>query len=455
MDATTCEPTAPHSSRLHILRRALAAPLRYISTWYFAYMLLGMVTAGMVPVLLPLLVLSMSHRLGMIAYVMGAYNLGLFSSPLLGLLAERRHLYRSVFFLGFVISGVGIGTMPLLSGVSAWLPVAFLMGVGTSAAATVASLFVVDFAPQQEWEPRIGWLQCFNGLGQVFGLLLVGLFSKQHFSIGLWVAALLLAPALVLGGFGLPVPKAVHAAKGPARVPLHAHLDIRAIGVFMRANLGAGILRASHHLNLAALRSVPRLIGTPFGRFLVSWFVLCLGVGAFFAYFPVFLHAAYGIEPAVTSLVYAGSAAAGVVLFVVASHWAGRFGSTLVYQVGLFLRLIGFALLLVLSLVPLPAASLIAISGFALIILAWPLLSVSGTGLAAHLAPMSEGAAMGLFNAAGALATVIGISSSGPLVRALGYTVIPIMALVGLGLSSLLGIGLMGRQASPMPTTEG
>lgn len=52
-------------------------------------------------------------------------------------------------------------------------------------------------------------------------------------------------------------------------------------------------------------------------------------------------------------------------------------------------------------------------------------------------------AAMGLFNA------------SGPLVHALGYTVIPIMALVGLGLSSLLGIGLLGRRESPMPTTEG
>ena len=40
-----------------------------------------------------------------------------------------------------------------------------LAGAGTSAVATMASLFIVEFDPQNEWEPRLGWLQTFNGGG--------------------------------------------------------------------------------------------------------------------------------------------------------------------------------------------------------------------------------------------------------------------------------------------------
>jgi len=48
--------------------------------------------------------------------------------------------------------------------------IAFVVGAGTAAVATVASLFVVEFNPQSEWSPRIGWLQSYNGAGQTVGL---------------------------------------------------------------------------------------------------------------------------------------------------------------------------------------------------------------------------------------------------------------------------------------------
>ena len=78
--------------------------------------------------------------------------------------------------------------------------------------------------------------------------------------------------------------------------------------------------------------------------------------------------------------------------------------------------------------------------GFSLIVIAWPLLSVSGTDLGARLTPFSEGAAVGLLNAALALATAAGIVLSGPLVDRWGYKTIPVTALAGLAAALFLGI---------------
>jgi predicted MFS family arabinose efflux permease len=73
--------------------------------------------------------------------------------------------------------------------------------------------------------------------------------------------------------------------------------------------------------------------------------------------------------------------------------------------------------------------------GLSIGVLAWPLLSVSGTDLGALVAPFSEGAAVGLLNAALVLATLLGVVLSGPWVAHWGYATIPAMALAGLAAS--------------------
>jgi fucose permease len=62
---------------------------------------------------------------------------------------------------------VALGGRPHLG---PWLACAFLIGFGTGASNTVASLFVVEFTPKDEWSERISWLQTFNALGLVLGM---------------------------------------------------------------------------------------------------------------------------------------------------------------------------------------------------------------------------------------------------------------------------------------------
>lgn len=446
-EAASATPPARHDS-LRVWHTALATPRRYIRPWYGAYLLLGIVTSGMVPVLLPLMMMAISHQLSSVAYVMGVYDIGLLTSPLWGMLAERLKLYRGLFFLAFIIAAIAIGVFPLLHTMIGWMIAAFVLGAGSSGAATLASLFIVDFAPQTEWEPRIGLLQSFNGAGQVVGLLLAAIFAHGQFNAGLWLAAVLLIPAVVLGGIGLPLRRAQRSADQHP----HRMLDVRALAAFPRLNLPSGIGFHILHLNLRGLRHLPEIVGTPFGRFILSWFLLALGVSGFFTYFPLMLEHGYSVNTHLTSSIYAVGAAIGITLFVLASRWTTRFGSGKVYQFALWLRLVGFVLLILPYLLPVMPRQTFAIVGFFLIVIAWPLLSVAGTGLAARLAPFSEGAAMGLFNASLALATVIGAFASGPLIAALGYRGLAWMGIVGLALAIITGLRLAPAQtAGSMP----
>lgn len=433
---------APRHQPLRVLRTLLAEPRRYASPWYVAYLLLGVVTSGLVPVLFPLMMTAVSHRASTVAYVMGVYDLGLMTSLLWGVLAERRKAYRRLFFLGFLLCTLAVAVFPLARSVGAWMALAFVLGAGSSAASTVASLLIVDFQPPDEWEPRIGLLQSFNGVGQVAGLLLAGAFAQGAFATGLWIAAALLVPALVFSRTGLPAPTGRPDAHA-GRPHVHRRLDIRALAVFPHVNLPSGIGFHFHALNARGLYRLPVALKTPLGRFLLSWFMLALGVAAFFTYFPVMLAQGYGMGSQVSSGIYALGAAIGIALFILAGHWSTRLGSDRVYQIGLWIRLAGFVLLTLLLVLPVTDQFVLAAIGFFLIVIGWPLISVAGTNLAARLAPpVSEGAAMGLLNLALSSATVIGAFASGPLLAAFGYKYVAISGIVGIALSSLLGLGL-------------
>ncbi len=430
------------------LRAILKEPGRWISVWFLAYALLGAVSSGLLPILLPLMIVTLTHHLSWVAYVMGGFNLGLLTSPLWGGVADSKHLHRPIFFGGFLVLLMALAAMPFLPGILTWSGLSLLAGAGTSAVATMASLFIVEFDPQNEWEPRLGWLQTFNGGGQVGGLLLAGIFVS-NFKVGLICAALALIPAIWLGAKGLPTAARHHGWAAEVGDRMRRDLDWRFLANFGRPELlGGGLLRFSHHLSLHGARRLGDVLHTRFGRFLLSWFAVAFGVAAFFAYFPVAMQKAYSVAPALTSSVYAMTAAVALVLYSMGGQLSGHFGAGRVYRWSLMLRFLGFGLLLLVFFLPIPR-TLIALAGFVLIIIAWPLQSISGTTLTARLTPFSQGEAMGLFNASGAVATVMGTFLAGPLVHLIGYPSLSALALVGILLGWLMGHGLQASDAAP------
>ena len=188
---------------------------RWVEPWYLSYAVLGALASGLAVILIPLVVTSSGGTATHIGAAIAAQNVGALFAPLWGWIADRSRAYRGIFFGGFVLLAFGFLGFTLGHGMSAWLLSAFLVGFGTGASNTVACLFVVEFTAKSEWSERISWLQTFNALGSVVGMAVAGLLEPR---IGTLLSALLVIPAIMVGGWGLPVPG------GPLHFPqLHLH----------------------------------------------------------------------------------------------------------------------------------------------------------------------------------------------------------------------------------------
>jgi MFS family permease len=196
----------------------------WIEPWYGAYGILGALTAGLAVICIPLVVAGGGGNAFQIGTTVAVQNLGVLFAPIWGAVADSTRTYRTVFFTGFALIGLGFLGFTVLRGLAAWLACAFLIGVGTGASNTVASLFVVEFTPKGEWSQRISWLQTFNALGPALGMGIAGLLAPH---IGTLIAAISVLPAIVLGGRGLPVPR------GPVHIP-RPHLSGRELSLLLR-----------------------------------------------------------------------------------------------------------------------------------------------------------------------------------------------------------------------------
>lgn len=364
------------------------------------------------------------------------------AGALLGLVAERYQFFRPVFFGGFILLALSLGAVTDAAAIGVWVCLAMLCGLGAGAVATVAPLFVVD------WNPRIGWLQSFSGAGQLTGLLIAGLIARGPLAYGFWLAAAFSVLAIVVGHFGLPSDTRPHG------MPLPPLAWRRLMGGFHSGPPVGGLLHHSHHLQGEGLSLLRKAAGGAFGRFLSAWAAINFGVAPFFAYYPLMMNDGYSIVPATTALLYALAAAVGIGLFVLAGRVARQHGPGLVFRVGLAVRLAGFGTFAALTLLSPSAIPALAMLGFILVVLAWPVISVSGTGLAASLTPIGEGAAMGLLAASSAMATLAGTILTGPLIQAVGYQVVAPIAIVGL-LSAAVLTGQLHGELSPDGADDG
>jgi MFS family permease len=96
---------------------------------------------------------------------MAALNVGVLSAPLWGRLADRYRGHRPLFFLGMILVVLSLAGFAFRGQLGYRLLLALIQGLGIGGVNTMASLFVVEFEPKQEWIRLIGRLQTLNGLG--------------------------------------------------------------------------------------------------------------------------------------------------------------------------------------------------------------------------------------------------------------------------------------------------
>ncbi|WP_298301095.1 MFS transporter [Hydrotalea sp.] len=409
---------------------------RWVVQWYYGYALVGIIAAGLLPILLPLMVADLSHQLSWVGIVLGAYNLGLLCSFIWGRLADKYQIHRLLFFSGIVLLMlVGI-SITYFNALWIWMLLAFLAGASVAATTTVATLFVVEFNPQKEWEARIAWLQTFYRVGQVMGLLMASA-VVINIRVGFIAAASILIPALLIVRKTIPKQEVPHISLTALKEKLLKITDIHYLGSFARMEMYSNTLHFSFIKIYETIGAIKTKTTTPFGRFMVSWFLLCFGISSFFAYLPVTLKHAYNVSPSLTSLIYGVFSAAAIILYTYGGKLSAKWGSNKVYRAALMMRLAGFALLFGAFFLPF-GKEYVAIPGFIVLVITWPLISISGTDLVVKLSPYSKGATMGLFNAILAIASVMGSFVSAPLQHYLGYASLSGIAILSFGVAYLV-----------------
>lgn len=255
--------------------------------------------------------------------------------------------------------------------------------------------------------------------------------------VGFIAAASILIPALLIVRKTIPKQEVPHISLTALKEKLLKITDIHYLGSFARMEMYSNTLHFSFIKIYETIGAIKTKTTTPFGRFMVSWFLLCFGISSFFAYLPVTLKHAYNVSPSLTSLIYGVFSAAAIILYTYGGKLSAKWGSNKVYRAALMMRLAGFALLFGAFFLPF-GKEYVAIPGFIVLVITWPLISISGTDLVVKLSPYSKGATMGLFNAILAIASVMGSFVSAPLQHYLGYASLSGIAILSFGVAYLV-----------------
>jgi MFS transporter, DHA1 family, tetracycline resistance protein len=415
---------------------------RRVEPWYVAYGLLGAALGGLVPIVIPLAVVRTGDVLD-VGLVMAAFHLGGLAAPLWGGLADRYGGQRGLVIGGLLLTAMALAAFPWTTAPAAWIGLAVLGGLGGATATTLAPLFVVRVYPPAEWDERISWLHAFYDGGQVAGLLLAGGLSQVHVRGGLLTAAGLTVTAAVLAWLTTRTPLGP-SSQSQERLRPARHGDVAL----------AGLPGHGHQPTLDTLRQLRPALWSPFHCFLMAWLLALIGSSAFFALYPILMREVFAIAPALSSLTYAMAGGLRLLVYPHAGRWSLRFGQVRVLRAALGVRLLAFGSLLALAMMPLDGQRWLALPIVTVVVLAWPLLSVSSTALTAHLSPVAEGEGMGLYKAVSALAGVIGAALAGALAERWGYRASLGLAIAGVAVALVLSIQIRPVQAESTTSSD-
>jgi MFS transporter, DHA1 family, multidrug resistance protein len=396
----------------------------WIEPWFLVYACLGIVQDGLLPLLLPLSAGGAAHA----GAIVGVMNLAGLTSPFWGHFADRRRLHRQVLLAGILVVIVPLLLMPAHLGLSLQIALVGLLGVGFAAANTVANIFIIGVRPQHEWDARIGALQLLMGLGEVVGLLLAGLIGGRH-ALAFGVSAALVASALPIALMTLRCVK----------------IPISRVAVVAHSPVGGQSCTGSpqRHFHLPTWSGLKNLLcelEMPFARLSIVWFVSYLAMSAVLTMFPLALVQAFAASDGLPATAYAFASAASLVIFPWAVSIAERHGEWVVLRAGFVVRAIAMAILAAAFLAQISGKPL-GLTGFVLLVMAWPLLGVSSTALVAQNAPGEKGEALGVFNASSSVAAALGAFLGGWGMEMTDYGTICAVSAVIVAIATLLSYG--------------
>ncbi len=382
---------------------------RLSELWYTGYAFQAAVVFGTGGILMPIVVNNAGNA-AKAGTVIAFFYIGQMLAPLIGNITDRLGVYRTSYLAGYVLLGLGLGLFPFTSLVWFWMALAFLQGVGSGATNTVAAMFIVEFRPKAEWDRRIGWLQTFYGVGQCGGLVLVSVLQSRP-EFGLVVSGFLMIPGLILGSLRMPTTRVHH--EPHEKVFQHRlHKPQRSV---------SSILTKYYATVGKYSRSLAREWFSSYGLFILGWFFVMLATWLLGTLFPLVMKEALNVSYRMSSIYYAIGAAIGIFAYAPSGTLGKKIGDGWVVLIGVVMTLVSLSFMTLLAYWDTGFNRWIVPFVYIPIPIAWSPLMVGGTAWVAQLATFEEGEALGFFNAATAISSVISAFAAGLLGHNLGY----------------------------------
>jgi len=394
---------------------------KYSERWYLGYAFQGAVVLGIAPILIPLVV---GNAMGAAAAgtVVAAFYAGQLTAPLLGALTDKSGKYHFFYLAGYALLAIGLACFPALKSFWFWMALAFLQGTGSAVTNTVSAMFIVENRPKSEWDDRIGWLQTFYGSGQALGLALVALLQLSP-QLGMVIAALLMIPGFILGRMDLPADHQKKVDKKDVSFSHRRHRPAR----------GSFSILHTYEQNLPHyMREIKQIYKSPFALYILSWFCIMFSNWIIYNLYPLLMHDVYSIAAGKSSLYYAIGAGIGIFAYAPSGALGNKIGDGWVVMIGGLMSVASLAVLTALAFVDTGINHWLVPLFFFLLPVAWSPLIVAGTDYTAELSSLPQGAAVGIFNATTAIASLLSAFAAGQLADLLGYKTLPI---AGLGLA--------------------
>lgn len=410
--------------------------------WFWGYLFQGAVILGIAPILIPIIV-GRGESASAVGLVVGAFYLGQVFSPIIGKIADETRWFAGFFLGGFVLIGAGCAGFILFDSTWPWVACALLQGIGAGMTNTTAFSYIVEFRARSEWDGHLGWLQTFYGTGQAVGLLLAALLQSDT-GFGMVLCGILMVPGILLARVGLPAGGEREKREKPVHHPKPS---------MGSAISPAAVVRHFEHFHLGRfLAGFSRSLCTRYTLWITSWFFLMIGVWMVMNFLPLLMEANYRISAGQSSLYYGIAATIGIFVYAPSGSWSEKFGPAKVVLIGAIGLIITNVALVLLIPAPAMIQTILVPVFFAILPIAWSPLIVGGSALAGELATFSQGAAMGIFNAAMAVASVAAAVVGGWIAQASNYgtvTVVATVAAVGgtVMLLPLLGCGEKSSEA--------
>jgi predicted MFS family arabinose efflux permease len=383
--------------------------------WYASQFAVGVVFMGMVPVLVPAYVLSVSNSASAAGVVMAILGLGALAAPVIGSFADRYRAHRAAQLGGVAALIVGAALFAGAKEEMVFALAAVALGLGVASVLMVNPTFIVaaGFEPGDE-ATRLGRLTQTAMVGQLIGgTVAAGLAAaKVEFESRFWVMAAIAAAALVLTAFT------------NAQAARRINVDPAAQAEEVREEATGPSLWA--------------ILGTAFGILVVANFFNSVGHATLQSQYPNFMSKAFGIGQSAS----ATALSVGAVVILIAIGFLGRImgaaGAANVLRGAWILRLAAFVGLAVLVGTSVPA--ILPLGLYILLAVGIQFNDAANPAMAVRTSPTTAGAAQGFVMGALALGTFSGGLLGGVLAESVGFDWLPVAGAVSVAIAVALSI---------------